>query len=294
MDLRHLASFVAIADAGSFAAAADRLGLTQSAVSLHVKALEAATGQTLFDRTSRPPTLTTAGRHLVDPARDILRRCRQLTGDVAPTAGRLSLGVVPTALTGLLPMAMTRLRAEVPALRVTVTSGLSADLTDRVRQGALDAALVTEPDALSPGLVWRTLVREPLIVLAPADVRGADDETVLTAAPFLRFRRYAWAGRLIDRHLTDRGIAVDAIVELDSLEAIERLVVAGLGVSVVPFRVGGGVPEGTRALPFGRPPLARSLGLVTRGLEAESIRHLMTALDGVIPADHGARFLEKS
>lgn len=292
MDLRHLASFVAIADSGSFAAAADRLGLTQSAISLHIKALEAATGQTLFDRTHRPPSLTTAGRHLVDPARDILRRCRQLTGAAAPATGPLTLGVVPTALGGLLPATLTRLRADAPDLKVTVTSGLSADLTEQVRQGMLDAALVTEPDALSPGLVWRTLVREPLIVLAPAETTGADDEAVLTAAPFLRFRRYAWAGRLIDRHLTERGIAVDAVVELDSLEAIERLVAAGLGVSVVPYRVGGTVPVGTRALPFGRPTLARTLGLVTRGLEAPSIRSLMAALDAAIPADHGAPFLE--
>ncbi len=267
MDLRQLRTLIAIAERRSFAAAADALGLTQSAISLHVKALEAALGTVLFDRTTRPPRLNAQGEILVERAREIVRQCDGLTESISgdDVTGVLELGAVPTTIAGVLPRALAALKRSNPGLMVRLTSDLSAELVDRVLKGALDVAMVSEPTLLATGLSWHPVVREPLMVIAPDGTPGDTDRALLGALPFIRFKRFAWAGRLIDLHLRDRGIRVTPGMEIDSLEAAATLVAHGLGVSVVPMRpLGEPFPAGVRALPFGEPPQFRAVGLVER------------------------------
>lgn len=265
MDLRHLKTLLAIAQHRTFAAAADDVGLTQSAVSLHVRALEDDLGAQLFDRTRRPPMLTPEGRTLVERAREIVRLCDGLGEGIDDDrlAGTLRLGVVPTCLTGMMPPALASLRAAQPKLGVRVISGPSAELAQGVRKGRLDAAMVSEPMDLAAGLAWRPVTHEPLMVIAPLDAPGNSDRELLETLPYIRFQKSAWAGQMIDLHLRDRGILRPADMEIDSLEAISELVAHGLGVSVVPRRhMAPDFPPGVRALPFGDPPLSRAIGLV--------------------------------
>ena len=105
---------------------------------------------------------------------------------------------------------------------------------------------------------------EPLMVIAPKGTAGKTDRELLAAGPFIRFQRFAWAGRLIDTHLKDRGIKVHTGMEIDSLEAIASMVEHGLGVSVVPDRVGANLPDNIEKIPFGEPPLGRVIGVVER------------------------------
>jgi DNA-binding transcriptional LysR family regulator len=276
MDLRHLKTLIAIAEHGSFAAAGEAIGLTQSAVSLHVKSLEDDLETKLFDRTTRPPRLNTRGRNLVDRARDIIEQCESLSGS-------LDIGSVPTLLSGILPPALSAIRATHPDLRIRVSSGLSADLVGRVHKGELDAAVVTEPSQLQTGLSWHMFAEEPLMVIAPKGTRGSTDRELLDAGPFIRFQRFAWAGRLIDTNLKDRGIRVNTGMEIDSLEAIASMVVHGLGVSVVPDRAGASLPDGIVKIPFGDPLLNRVIGVVERrdNPKAHLIRALVEILSGL-------------
>ncbi len=200
MDLRQLKTLIAIAEHGSFAAAGDAIGLTQSAVSLHVKALEDHLDTKLFDRTTRPPRLNIRGRNLVDRAREIVEQCEGLSDVVTGEAlsGSLDLGSVPTLLSAVLPPALSAIRVQNPDLRIRVTSGLSADLVGQVHKGDLDAAVVTEPSQLQMGLSWHMFAEEPLMVIAPKGTKGSTDRELLDAGPFIRFQRFAWAGRLID------------------------------------------------------------------------------------------------
>lgn len=278
MDLRHLKTLIAIAENGSFAAAGDAIGLTQSAVSLHVKALEEVLDTKLFDRTTRPPRLNTRGRNLVDRARDIVEQCEGLSDLVSgeSLAGSLDVGAVPTLLSGILPPALGAIREQHPDLRIRVSSGLSADLVGRVHKGELDAAVVTEPSQVQTGLSWHMYAEEPLLVIAPKGTKGSTDRELLAAGPFIRFQRFAWAGRLIDTHLKDRGIKVHTGMEIDSLEAIALMVAHGLGVSVVPDRAGASLPENIERIPFGDPPLGRVVGVVERRDNPKA--HLIRAL----------------
>ena len=266
MDLKHLKTLIAIAENGSFAAAGEAIGLTQSAISLHVKSLEDELETKLFDRTTRPPRLNTRGRNLIDRARTIVEQCEGLS-DIATgeaLSGSLGIGSVPTLLSGILPPALSAIRGSHPDIRIRVSSGLSADLVGRVHKGELDVAVVTEPSQLQTGLSWHMFAKEPLMVIAPDGTAGETDRELLDAGPFIRFQRYAWAGRLIDTHLKDRGIRVHTGMEIDSLEAIASMVKHGLGVSVVPDRAAADLPRGIKKVPFGDPPLCRVIGVVER------------------------------
>ena len=267
MEVRQFKTLVAIADYGSFAAAADAVGLTQSAISLQIKTLEDELGFELFDRRHRPPVLNEKGVLLVEHARTIVTTCESITrlGSDDLLKGTLTFGAVPTSLASIVPEALSAMRAQHPNLHISVKSGLSFELAGQVRNGELDAALVTEPAQLSNGVETHLISREPLVVIAPPQLDGITDQELLNAAPFIQFNKRAWAGQQIHQHLRDRKIHVEIAMEIDSLEAIARMVLHGLGVSVIP--VAARTPQiasGLKWVPFGNPPLFRNLVLIER------------------------------
>lgn len=266
MSLRGLRALIAVADHGGFALAAPALGLTPAAVGLRIRELEAALRVELFDRVGRGAILNRAGHAAVARAREITALYDSLA-DVAAgpgLAGALTLGAVPTTLTGVLPEALARLAATHPRVQTRLVVGLSAELAARVEHGELDAALVSEPPfRLAAGLAWLECAREPLVVIGPPDAGETTVRAMLANHRFIRFNPRAWAGRLIDKALRARAIAVSTAMELDSLEAIHLMVSKGLGASVVPLRHGAFVAP-VKLIPLDGPPIDRALGLVVR------------------------------
>lgn len=294
MDIRTLKTLLAIVDHGSFARAATAVGLSQSAVSLHVKLLEDWCQTDLFDRTIRPPRLSAAGSAFVDEAREVVRRFEALEANFRSEQGRrvgetLSIGAIPTVVTGVLPVALRQLRESDPTLRISLRTALSHELEQMVAKGKFDAVIVAEPAATAPGLVWIPFAQEPLVVIASAGISGRTDEELLTASSFVRFKRYAWASRLIDTELARRGIQVESTMEVDSLEGVVWLVANGLGVSVVPkSAAGNALPPGVTVIPFGDPPVQRVLGLIhtaanPRAELVQRLYHALTAVSGPAP-----------
>lgn len=266
MSIRQLRTLLAVDERGSFQAAAQQLYLTQSAVSMQMRALEEELGQALFDRRSRPPVLTGAGRLVAERAREIVAAydaLREIAG-AGGLSGEVRLGVIPTMATGLLPAVLARLRGRHPGLRVRIESGLSPSLIERVRSGALDLALVTEATPLDDGLDGRLVLEEPLVLAAPEGARGRA-AALLAERPFIRFNRHAGIGRVIDAALRRRGIAVEEAMELDSVEAILEMVSRRLGVAIVPAR---SIPRAfagrVRRVSLGPPSLTRRVTLAAR------------------------------
>jgi DNA-binding transcriptional LysR family regulator len=291
MNLRALESLIAVVEAGGFQAAAERLGLTQSAVSMQIKALEAELGAPLFDRTKRPPLPTVAGRSAATRARAVLQAVAHLRAvgqDPDRLSGVLNLGAIPTATTGFLPDALAALGSHHPDLRARVESGLSDRLMARVSLGELDAALVTDSGDPPAGLTLRALFDEPLLVAGraePDEIAGDGWAAhALASHPFIRFNRATGVGRIIDRRLRADGIAVREAMELDSIESILMMVARGLGVAVVPgFSVRGPLAQGLRTAPFGTPPLTRRVALAVRCGAAKdpALEAVFAALRGV-------------
>ncbi|MEQ8602940.1 MAG: LysR family transcriptional regulator [Marivibrio sp.] len=287
MNLRALQTLVAAVEAGGFQAAADRLNLTQSAVSMQIKALEGEFAVRLFDRTTRPPTPTVAGRSAAVRARAVLAALAQFeAGARAPDGGDgglggvLHLGAIPTATTGFLPDALARLAADHPGLQARVESGLTDALLARVATGELDAALVTDGGETPPkSLDLHVLREEALVVVArtgPADGRA---DSALAAAPLIRFNRQTGVGRIIDRRLRADGVAPRDAMELDSIEAILAMVSRGLGAAVVPEdSLTGAAATGLWSAPY--PGLSRRVSLATRrgGAEDRAVAALLATL----------------
>lgn len=267
MNIRQLKTFIAIAQTGTFTAAGEAVGLSHSAVSLHVKALEAELGVDLIDRSRRPPVLTDRGLALVDCARRMVDLMDEMAalGSEAGLIGSISAGVVPSAIADLMPPALAKMRELHPKLKVRIHSGLSGELAALVRSGELDVAISTAPERALDGVEVRTIVAEPLYVIAPADQPEMPVEQLLSSLPFIWFSRKTWAGQQIERLMLNEGIVVREDMEVDSLVAITSLVSHGLGVSVVPHHPRAPpLPPGIRRLPFGDPQHTRRLALLER------------------------------
>lgn len=238
MSIRDLKTFLAIAETGSFAAAARAIYRTQSAVTAQMQALEERLGTALFDRTTRPPSLTAAGHAFVERAASVVAEYELLfAGEDETLRGHLRLGVVPSVITGLVPRALAMLRARHPALHVEVSMGLSAELVNRVRRGTLDVALISDPLEPRLGLRWSPFLREPMMLIAPIEAPTLGAQQLLATFPFIRYTRQAWVGQLIERLLRQKRLVVNETMMLDTLEAIIAMVHAGLGVSIVPMRL---------------------------------------------------------
>lgn len=264
MSIRDLQTFLAIVETGSFVGAARTMYRTQSAITAQIQGLEDRIGTKLFDRTTRPPTLTSAGHHFLERATDVVTRYNQLFDHTNPQIhGNLRLGVVPSIITGLVPRALVLLRTRHPALLVELSMGLSAELVGQVRRNELDAALISDPLEPRLGVRWSPFMREPLVLIAPSDVPTLGAQALLNAYPYIRYSRKAWVGGLIERVLRQKRLMVRETMVLDTLEATLSMVHAGLGVSIVPMLL----VEPLRSLPVRSVALPgavvyRRLGLV--------------------------------
>ena len=268
MSIRRLKTLIAVAEKGTFAAAATATFVSHAAVSQQMKTLEDELGVAIFDRSRRSPVLNQHGRNLVAKARDVVHGYNNMVSSVHDddrVVGELMFGAVSTCMTSLVPRVVGMLKRRYPRLHVRVVPGLSADLQIQLERGYLDAAVLSEPPFLPSGLSWRAFAEEPLILLASLEEESDDPEWLLESRPFIRFNRRAWLGRQIDEWLQANKLNVREGMELDTLESISSMVFYQLGVSIVPRRC---VPS-ARPLPLKRIPLGASarpriLGVMSR------------------------------
>ncbi|CAM5696070.1 LysR family transcriptional regulator [Streptomyces viridifaciens] len=188
-----------VAERGTFTAAAEALGYTQSAVSRQVAALEQATGARLFDRYPGGVRLTGAGRALLRNAvvaLDALEAAeRELRGAEETERGSVRLGFFPAAGAVIVPRALAMLRQEHPHIQVTTREGTTPSLVRALRAGTLDLAVLSSrpphrsPDTDDPPLSVEPLLEVHLAVAVPADGRFAERGSVsveeIAGAPWI-------------------------------------------------------------------------------------------------------------
>ncbi|MCP4388726.1 MAG: LysR family transcriptional regulator, partial [Gammaproteobacteria bacterium] len=180
MNLRQLRSIVTILQQGSFAAAGDRIGLSHSAISVQMQQLENSLGVGLFDRGSRPVTLTAEGVRIAGIAEEVLNKLETIKQVASGTEAleSIAIGFIPTTVQNLLPRVLEALREGFPGLQVRVKSGLSGELASAVARRELDYALLTTPAVEIPELEITSIASEPFSVIAPVNRAGieSDDE----------------------------------------------------------------------------------------------------------------------
>ncbi len=169
--LRHISTFLDIAQAGSIVAAADQLGVSQPAVSKTLRELENIIGQQLFDRTARRLSLNRAGQEFQKLAGSAMATLGHATRPgMGQAQTRLAIGTLPTAATRLVPSAAVRFREDHPQCLVRVSTGPNWLLLSQLREGRLDLVVgrMAEADRME-GLSFRQLYTEDVVAVVRAD-----------------------------------------------------------------------------------------------------------------------------
>ncbi|WP_411884452.1 LysR family transcriptional regulator [Polaromonas sp. YR568] len=270
--ITELRTFIAVTRHGTFAAAGERLGLTQSAVSSQIKRLEESLGFALFDRTRRAATLNEAGATTLARAEELITLFGKLGDlpDQGGDGGLLRIGAIASVQSSLLPRALVPLRQKYPTLRLSLVPGVSMHLMDQLDAGEIDMAVTIRPPfGLLPELNWQTLVQEPFMLLVPAALKGKDWRKLLQAQAFLRYDRKSFGGRQVERFLRDMQISVNESIELDDIQGLIQLVAQGLGVALVPMVQGPDpLPANVRAVSLGEHTFFREIGILQRTAKA--------------------------
>lgn len=239
--IRVLKTFLAVASEGSFAAAAQRVALTQAAVGQQMRTLEIELRRPLFERQGKTVVMNEAARALVPQVRKLVALYEQILASGAspdPMAGTVHLGAVVSAVRPLI-QATLALKQRHPGLELHVSAAKSMELVERVAAGDLDAAIaVREPGASRGELAWTTLYSEPMVLLVPRKLHGRPLRELLQQQPFVRFDRTQHTGQLVERTLRRLRAKPQEFLELNAIEAIVDLVRAGLGVSALPLLQG--------------------------------------------------------
>lgn len=271
INLDRLQAFAQVVELGSFSAAAERLDLTQPAVSLQVRELEKQVGVRLIERVGRRATPTAAGEELLGHTRQI-----QATVDTAldamarhakGTVGRIRLGTGDTACIYFLPPVLRALRNKYPSLDIVVSTGNTPDILKSVEENRIDIGLVTLP---APGRMFdiQPLLDDEFVVIAaqgggelPERVTASD----LARLPVVLYESSANTRQLIDQWTLRAGVSLKPVMELGSVEAIKELVGAGLGCSIVPrMALPASGPRRRIVIRSLQPRLYRKLAIVMR------------------------------
>ena len=267
MDTRQLETLLAVVQYGGFAAAADAVNLTASAVSQQIAALESELQTDLFDRSRRPPVLTAKGSEMVRSARTILQIVTETKASVsgAKVRGTLAFGTLRTAANSYVPHTLAAIRSTFPDLTFRLRIGMSEQLMSEVASGQLDAALVADQVTVPSGLSWTEVLSEPLLILLPAGTKELSFRELVQTIPYIRYRIHVPLARQIDTELARLGAEQRQLVSVNTMPAVVGCVEAGLGFSVVPeVALHGMETSGLETIPFGSPPIYRKLGVVRR------------------------------
>ena len=153
MDFTQLQGFVQVAQEGSFTRAAEKLYLTQPALSLQIKALETELGMPLFERRNRQVYLTEAGRMVLERAQEILSKVEQIREQVAAyqgmQRGRVQIGTSDTTCLYVLPALVQTFRSQFPNIDIHLTNKPSGEVASLLKDGVVDFGIVTLPLVLS-------------------------------------------------------------------------------------------------------------------------------------------------
>lgn len=291
MDFRQLQALVAIADHGSFSAAAASLHTVQSNVSSHVARLEKELGVQLVDR--HGGELTEEGQAVVERGRRVAAELEAVVADVASlrheVAGTARIGMIGTTARWLAPLLLDTLATRHPRVRLVVGEGTSATLEPLLSSGTLDAAVVNLPQN-DPELAEHRLFDEDLILVVPrshplggeqrVDLEELDGIELLLPAPGSIFRRE------IDQACESVGVTLRPRAELDGVRLIASLTLRGYGPAILPATgASDGLNDFARISVTGLP--RRHVGLVVRrrGRPSAPARAMLEVLQTVVIAN---------
>ena len=241
LEPQRLRAFVTVAETGSFTRAAERLHLTQPAISTQVRRLEEAVGRALFERNAQFAQLTTDGEALLGYARELLEVIGRARRQFAqpPLEGSVRFGMVEDFGTTALPSILGSLRQEHPHFELAVETGLGIDLVRRLEASSLDLILTKRVAGQNEAGV---LCRQNLVWVGQPGVFEADNNIV----PLVLYPAPAPSREIILRTLRENNLRWSIRFESASITTLRAALLSGIGVGA--FGIGM-IPEGVHVLP---------------------------------------------
>lgn len=241
MNIRFLESVICLAELKNFRATAERLNITPAAISSRISAIEEEIGFRLFERDSRQVSITPQGIIFIERARDVMQHYQgliNLVGAVHTTPQPIRLGIVPALAFTILPEIMNRMAVEVPGIHLSVTTNTSLPLFQKLCDGELDIVLIVPPEQYDGwdtselctlGMYW--------VASAHTASLSGDEPLSLTELchwPLIGYEEGSHNDHCLNRFLENAGIEGVINHHSNSLATTIKMVIAGLGVSVLP------------------------------------------------------------
>ena len=293
MNLRDLQYLAAVADLGHFGKAAQRCNVSQPTLSMQLKKLEDTLGVTLFERTNKHVMATEIGEKMARHARHILQEAQDMR-DLAKTSqdaytGDFHLGAFPTLAPYFLPLAVPKISRKLPKLKLWLVEEKTEILLERLKAGALDAALIALPihdDALDS----IALFDDPFYLAVPPSHPFAGRKQIRTSS--IEGEQLLL---LEDGHcLRDQALEVCKLLSASeyqdfratSLETLRQMVISGMGITLIP-KLAVRKDDGLCYIPFTGSTMSRRIGLVwrktaTRKASIDALAGLMTGMAGEV------------
>ena len=270
-EIRHIEAFVAVARLGSFTRAAADLHVSQPALTVQIRQLEAALGLRLFDRNNRRVALTQPGRELVAPFERVLLDVRSIVGSAHDLAahrrGVVTVACLPSIAAGLLPRAIAALGHEHQGIVVRVRDLVAGRIIELVKSGEADFGLGTCQD-VDRDIVTQPFFSDRLAAFVPRThplaMRARATLKEVAAYPLILTGKDSSVRALFDRVLGDQRLAVVVAHEAIYMTTALGLADAGLGVAILPESAPAGGSKTLRRVGIHRPVLTREISIITR------------------------------
>jgi DNA-binding transcriptional LysR family regulator len=239
IDVHQLRVFAAVAQNLSFTRAAERLSLTQSAVSHQIANLERAVGGSLFERQGRAVSLTAGGREMLVHARRVFAALDEAESAVRqanrPGTGRLRVGASSTSCQYLIPEALREFRESFPKYSLSITPADSLETSELLLSGQIDLGLMVKTDR-NRKLVYHELFEDELRFLVsplhPWAKAGRVDRRQLAEQRMVLYSRNSATFRLVERYFLKMRAPLSDWIDLGDMGAIKEMVKMGLGASI--------------------------------------------------------------
>lgn len=295
LHLRHIATFVAVVETGSFRTAAERMNISQSAVSVRIQQIEERLGVPVLHRTTRQVEPTPEGRRFFAVARGALSELERIAGELREEAvlhrGQVSVAAMPSVAGTLLPEAIVALAEAHPGLTIRQLDVDSRRILQMTRNGEIDLGLTTELADQADADFAPLFFEECVLVLRRDDPEPAGDRISLARSlerPIFTSPAGARLRDVIDRAYAEAGLNLRPAQEAWQMLTLERLVAAGLGAAIMPFGPASSLDPGRfRVLRF-EVPFGRTVGVLqarnrSQSPAARAVRAFLIAnIDGLM------------
>jgi DNA-binding transcriptional LysR family regulator len=271
LPLRQVSTFVCLAETQSFRRAAERLHLSQPAVSAHIRELERQVGVALVHRTTRHVSLTAEGKAFAIRAKRALEELAMASEDLRELAavhrGRVVVACIVPMMATVVPRAVQRVHELHPGLEIEIWDVISGQLEQLIARGEADLGLGPRP--ADAHLSFMHLERDDFVAAVPVDHPLANRGTItlreLAAYPLILTPRHTNGRRVLERAIDQLHLTLRPQFELVHHFSVGRMVEAGLGVTVLPRSA---VPNlsgrGIVTVEVKSPRISRDLGVITR------------------------------